>query len=676
MTLSTGQVLQNRYRIQRLLGAGGFGAVYAAWDTHMDRPWALKENLETSAEAQRQFKREAQMLGDLSHPNLPKVIDHFTIPGQGQYLVMEYVDGTDLQTWLDASPAGLPDAKVLPWISQVCQALAYLHRQTPAVIHRDIKPANIKITPQGKAMLVDFGSAKLYHPQAKTTVGARAVTPGYSPIEQYGKGTTDARSDVYSLAATLYALLTGEVPQEATDRAVKDTLLPARQLKPALSQQLSTALQHALAVDPSQRCQSIQDFATRLYGQPHQPPQGHQPVPPGGIPAPPPGLPKIHLPPARLVLRRMYIRFYSLGWKRWLLVGSLLLGYFLVRAYLSNRGGFPDMIETPAVTLPPEITMTQVAALPIPTATASVTPSPTETATAIPPTFTPTLSPTPTLEFTPTRLAPVDGALLLFVPQGWFLRGSLPEVSGSQPDEQPQRQVYLDDFWIDQTEVTNRMFAAFVESTGYVTDAERLGTGSVFLNTDNWWQPVAGASWQHPTGPDSSITGLEEHPVVQVSWNDASAYCQWAGMRLPSEAEWEKAMRGEDGRLLAWGSELVSGRMANYCDTNCPIQWRDTAADDGYIYSAPAGSYPDGASPYGALDMAGNVWEWVTDWYQADYYGSSPEQNPTGPESGSLRGLRGGSWYDDWSYLRTADRYNHPQDSRESNVGFRCAASP
>ena len=205
MTLSTGQVLQNRYRIQRLLGAGGFGAVYAAWDTHMDRPRALKENLETSAEAQRQFKREAQMLGDLSHPNLPKVIDHFTIPGQGQYLVMEYVDGTDLQTWLDASPAGLPDAKVLPWISQVCQALAYLHRQTPAVIHRDIKPANIKITPQGKAMLVDFGSAKLYHPQAKTTVGARAVTPGYSPIEQYGKGTTDARSDVYSLAATLYA---------------------------------------------------------------------------------------------------------------------------------------------------------------------------------------------------------------------------------------------------------------------------------------------------------------------------------------------------------------------------------------------------------------------------------------------------------------------------------------
>ena len=153
-------------------------------------------------------------------------------------------------------------------------------------------------------------------------------------------------------------------------------------------------------------------------------------------------------------------------------------------------------------------------------------------------------------------------------------------------------------------------------------------------------------------------------------------YCQLGWQAAAQRSRVEKAIRGEDGRLLAWGSELVSGRMANYCDTNCPIQWRDAAADDGYIErSRPAGN-ADGHSPYGALDMAGNVWEWVTDWYQADYYGSSPEQNPTGPESGSLRGLRGGSWYDDWSYLRTADRYNHPQDSRKSNVGFRCAASP
>ena len=135
------------------------------------------------------------------HPNLPQVKDQFVIAGQGQYLVMDYVDGQDLEELRCAAGGRLPEAQALSWISQVCDALDYMHRQTPPVIHRDLKPANIKITPEGRAVLVDFGIAKTYDPLLKTTLGARAVTPGYSPIEQYGTGVTDARTDLYSLGA-------------------------------------------------------------------------------------------------------------------------------------------------------------------------------------------------------------------------------------------------------------------------------------------------------------------------------------------------------------------------------------------------------------------------------------------------------------------------------------------
>jgi serine/threonine-protein kinase len=218
MPLEPGQVLNNRYRIAKLLGQGGFGAVYRAWDLNLERACALKENLEISEEAQRQFKREALILSGLSHPNLPRVIDHFIIPGQGQYLVMDYVEGEDLQEMLESTGRPLPEAQALSWISQVCDALVYLHSQNPPVIHRDIKPANIKITPQGQAMLVDFGIAKMYDAHLQTTLGARAVTAGYSPPEQYGSGMTDPRSDIYALGATLYHLLTGQQPPESIQR--------------------------------------------------------------------------------------------------------------------------------------------------------------------------------------------------------------------------------------------------------------------------------------------------------------------------------------------------------------------------------------------------------------------------------------------------------------------------
>ncbi|MBN1976261.1 MAG: serine/threonine protein kinase [Anaerolineae bacterium] len=264
MTLSIGQVVDSRYRIVKLLGQGGFGAVYEAWDTRLERPCALKENLASSPEAEKQFGKEATILANLNHPNLPRVIDHFAVPGQGQYLVMDFVEGEDLQQMLDRR-GPLPEGEVLPWIAQTCDALAYLHGQPQPIIHRDVKPANIKIAPDGHPMLVDFGIAKLYDPALRTMLGARAITPGYSPPEQYGHGRTDIRSDIYSLGATLYALLTGEEPADSVERLIgAAALTPPKQLNPLISEPAAQVIMKALAAEPAQRFQSAEEFKRAL----------------------------------------------------------------------------------------------------------------------------------------------------------------------------------------------------------------------------------------------------------------------------------------------------------------------------------------------------------------------------------------------------------------------------
>jgi serine/threonine-protein kinase len=262
-SLRTGLLLQERYRIVKELGRGGFGAVYRAWDTRLNKAVAVKENMETSPEAQRQFAREALVLASLSHPNLPRVTDHFSLPDQGQYLVMDFVEGKDLETQVRTQGV-VPVGQALTWIIQVADALDYLHSQEPPVFHRDIKPANVRITPKGKAMLVDFGLVKVSAPQLKTTMGARAISPGYAPPEQYGQGRTDARTDIYALAATLYRLVTGNEPLESVLRITGDALLPAAKVNAEVPAQVSQAIERGMALEPDKRFPSADAFRSAL----------------------------------------------------------------------------------------------------------------------------------------------------------------------------------------------------------------------------------------------------------------------------------------------------------------------------------------------------------------------------------------------------------------------------
>lgn len=264
MTLSTGSILHNRYRILSILGQGGMGAVYRAHDNNLEIEVAVKENQFLSDEYSRQFRREANTLASLRHPNLPRVIDYFVVPGQGQYLIMDYIEGEDLRQRIERE-GRIPEQEVVLIGAYICDAIDYLHRRNPTVVHRDLKPGNIKITPDGEALLVDFGLVKLMQDGEETTTGARAMTPGYSPPEQYGTARTDPRSDIYSLGATLYAALTGVIPEDGLSRATgKVELTPVRKLVPTTSRKLASALEKALAVDPDNRFQAAADFKQAL----------------------------------------------------------------------------------------------------------------------------------------------------------------------------------------------------------------------------------------------------------------------------------------------------------------------------------------------------------------------------------------------------------------------------
>jgi len=264
---------------------------------------------------------------------------------------------------------------------------------------------------------------------------------------------------------------------------------------------------------------------------------------------------------------------------------------------------------------------------------------------------------------------PDDMAL---VPAGEFFMGS-PAGTDNLPDEQPQRRVYLSSFFIDRHEITNEAYHLFAKSTGYRTPENSNPSSTLWSNAT-------------PTA------GIERHPVVNVSWNDAVAFCHWAGKRLPTEAEWEKAARGTDARRYPWGNDwdIAKANSASYwagrtIEFNSGADWeafwiRGEGARlakekgiKGEVLTMPVGSFPQSLSPYGLYDMAGSVAEWVQDWYDPNYYRSAPLSDPLGPERGAIKSMRGGSWLKPAVSLRTTDRDWGTMDSRPSGTGFRCA---
>jgi serine/threonine protein kinase len=263
MTLQPGEIIHNRYRIESIIAQGGMGAVYLARDLSLDIPVAVKENLGGTESYARQFRREGTVLAGLVHPNLPRVTDHFVSESGSQYLVMDFIAGEDLREMIKHL-GPLPEDLVIRVGVTICEALTYLHTHQPPILHRDIKPGNIKISPDGEIYLVDFGLVKIVQGSGATTTGAQSLTPGYAPPEQYGGGT-DQRSDIYSLGATLYAALTGKIPEDGISRAMGNShLTKIIHHRPALNSRLAEIIEKALSIEPEKRFQTAADLQETL----------------------------------------------------------------------------------------------------------------------------------------------------------------------------------------------------------------------------------------------------------------------------------------------------------------------------------------------------------------------------------------------------------------------------
>ncbi|MFQ6101725.1 MAG: serine/threonine-protein kinase [Anaerolineae bacterium] len=381
MSLIPGQVIYSRYQIIALLSEGGMGAVYEALDITLGVRCALKEMLPYPGtpgtalpQLREQFLQEAQLLAALRHPNLPRVTDHFEEDGNA-YLVMDFIHGKRLDEIIDEK-GKLSEDEVFGWARQLMEALAHCHEQ--GVIHRDVKPQNVVIAPQGQVTLVDFGLAKLIDPDDPhtRTVMRGLGTPEYAPPEQYDakKGSTDARTDVYSLGATLYHALTGEPPPTVTERVVDpECLVPLRQYRNDVSETAERVLMKAMALQPSQRFQSIAEMHEALFGSPLPMVEAESTTPSESathlVEKPPSTtilLPRIGIGGLR-VDRRLGAALVAVGLVSLATIISLIFGRI-------NTGGVPTATAT--LTAPATITSTHTPTV-TPSSTATPTPSPT-----------------------------------------------------------------------------------------------------------------------------------------------------------------------------------------------------------------------------------------------------------------------------------------------------------
>jgi eukaryotic-like serine/threonine-protein kinase len=617
MPLQPGDSLLNgKYTVRALLGRGGFGFVYLADDTLLHEPVALKELIPAlvgDEEILKRFLAEARATMRLTHVRIVRTHDVFAERGN-YYIAMEYMAGSSLEARLEASGA-LPVEEAVRVAAELCEGLACAHAE--GVVHCDLKPANVLFDAKGRAKVADFGIAhvpgEMRSRSWNTAAGFVAGTLPYMSPEQADGVRDDPRVDVYAVGAVLYRMLTGrtylefdarETPGAQAENVLRirgQAPLPPGRYNPGIRAWLDQVVLRALAKRREERYGSAEELREALLRR-AAPPVAARPVPP---PAEQTVLMASQSKPAPAHSRQSRRVLPAWFWPGVGGAAALLALVVVVTVWVS---GWRD---------------DRLPAAPPPTAVPGGV-SVGVTATGAPP------------------AAASEKGGMVSVPAGALLMGSTDADGSAGADEKPQHKVFLDAYRIDRTEVTNAQYAQCVAAGGCTAPASiASGTRSSYYGN----------------------LAYENYPVIHVSWEQADAYCRWAGKRLPTEAEWEKAARGTDGRTYPWGDEPPDAQKANY---------RGDVGD-----TTQVGAYPAAASPYGVLDMAGNVWEWVSDWYDSGYYGRAPGSNPQGPANGTYRVLRGGSWYGDAYYLRVVDRSSYGYPTFQGDYfGFRCAAAP
>jgi formylglycine-generating enzyme required for sulfatase activity len=671
MTNLLGQTIADRYRVDEFLGRGGMAEVYKVWDQRRATFLALKllhEDLALDRVFIRRFKREADNLARLQHPH---IVRFYGLEQEDRlaFMLLDYVEGETLKHKIFDAAGPMRVVEIQKVTRAVCSALQFAHSE--GLVHCDIKPANIMIDQHGNVLLSDFGIARLTDAATATMVGAG--TPAYMAPEQIKGLNPVPQTDIYALGVVLFEMFTGGERPFIGDQAQTTgtsgekvrweqvNLEPPspREYNPDLSPELEDVVQKCLAKETDERYENPLDLfnalecisgkeetAEKELTQPAQAVKSEPSSEPvqSGDPAPvvisdaPTQLEPEETEDVNLQHQKAPMRS---GWQRfgvWAAAGGMLvLMLAFVMFYLGQRE--EPVLSAPSVTrtLPP--TATQV---PIQTA-----------------------APEPELS---KRIKDDFGIPMVLVPAGEFEMGMessqalaiCEELYDSSSDdnceknwfkgEEPVHNVYLDAYYIDRYEVTNAAYRECVE-TGVCPRPEEKGSYS----RDEYYGNPA----------------YDDYPVIYVSWKDAKTYCAWRGARLPTEEEWEKAARGPDGSFFPWGDDFERG-MVNFCDGTCGLDWANHDYEDGYGETAPVGSFPDGASPYGAMDMAGNVWEWVADWYDV-YPGGDPGADERfGRE---YRVLRGGSWYNYAYGVRAAFRSWGDPTFSNINSGFRCVRS-
>jgi formylglycine-generating enzyme required for sulfatase activity/serine/threonine protein kinase len=688
-----------KFEILETLGQGGYGIVYRVKDTILNVERALKvlhPVLLADPTFIERFKREAQIMARLDHPHIVPVYDMDQI-SEHVYISMKYIPAGSLKDVLKRQ-GRLSFGRALEITKQIASALNYAYNQPEKLIHRDIKPSNILFERDGSVRLSDFGFAKALASADSISLsasGGMIGTPNYMAPEIWrGKGAT-AATDVYSLACVFYEMITGQMlfpgesPPEIITLHIIDGAKYPEQWPSGTPKGIEEVMRIAIAKEVAERFQIAGEFAvaleTLLKGlereqakeavfkeENHGKENEYRPVElirqkekveekpeiitrgsaeqrepnrnKGGE-----GEPRIREPKTAGDGVKIGETIIPRSWLIGGIAGALLLIVVCIGVVIWITSTTVKPTPEPVVMV---VTSTLLEAENVVEEKATIV----ESDTAIPPSEAPSNTATtrPSQTAAPAQsgtFVDENGVEMAWIPAGTFKMGEEEGVGYQEcqkyydeckeawfTDEDPIHEVYLDVYAIDIYEVTNELFA----------------------------ECVAAGVCKNPGGSDYGNAQYDEHPVVYVSWNDAEAYCEWRGARLPTEAEWEKAARGGlVGKLYPWGDEnpictkgAENGAQYNKCNGQ----------------TVAVGSFA--SNGYGLYDMAGNVWEWVADWYNESYYSQALERNPLGPNTGEYRVLRGGSWYSNPYYLRVANRGRGCPDVARYGFGFRCAGSP